>query len=331
MADDLQPVYLIAGSDRPKVDRAVARLRTRFEPDAFELLDASETSGDDAVAACNVLGLFGAGMRLVIVEGAESWKAADVKAVAAYLKSPAPGTTLALVAGELKKDAPIAKAVAGAGDVLVWDVTTRALPRWVADQFKLNGAKAEPEACRLLIELVGDDLYELAGEVEKLATWAAGAEVTEVDVEALVPPRAGSPPWNLTDAWGARDVGGVLREAEKMLDRTGDPVSRTIPRLVGSLTRHLERARAAHRLDEQGLSPQEAASRLGLKPFPAQKLFGQVRNYSGAELDDALVRLADLDHALKGGSRLAVELELERALLDITQPRGQAEEAGQPV
>jgi DNA polymerase-3 subunit delta len=330
MADELQPVYLIAGSDRPKVDRAVSRLRTRFEADAVELLDASETSGDDAAAACNMLGLFGAGTRLVIVEGVESWKAADAKAVAAYLKSPAPGTTLALVAAELKKDAAIAKAVAGAGDVLVWDVTARTLPRWVADQFKLHQAKAEPEACRLLVELVGDDLYELAGEVEKLATWAAGAEVTEADVETLVPPRAESPPWNLTDAWGARDVGAVLREAEKMLDRTGDPVSRTIPRLVGSLTRHLERARAVHRLDEQGLSPREAASRLGMKPFPAQKLFGQVRNFSGAELDDALIRLAELDHALKGGSRLANELELERALVDITQPRAQASEAQEP-
>jgi DNA polymerase-3 subunit delta len=330
MADDLQPVYLIAGSDRPKVDRAVARLRTRFEADAVELLDTSDTSGDDAVAACNVLGLFGAGTRLVIVEGVESWKAADVKAVAAYLKSPAPGTTLALVAAELKKDAAIAKAVAASGDVLVWDVTARTLPRWVADQFKLHQTKAEPEACRLLVELVGDDLYELAGEVEKIATWAAGAEVTQADVETLVPPRAESPPWNLTDAWGARDVGAVLREAEKMLDRTGDPVSRTIPRLVGSLTRHVERARAVHRLDEQGLSPQEAASRLGMKPFPAQKLFGQVRNFSGAELDDALIRLAELDHALKGGSRLANELELERALVDITQPRAQASEAREP-
>ncbi|MFL5929364.1 MAG: DNA polymerase III subunit delta [Gaiellaceae bacterium] len=323
MADDLKPVYLIGGSDRPKVDRAVARLRTRFAADAVELLDAPETSGDDAVAACNVLGLFGEGTRLVIVDAVESWKAADVKAVAAYLESPAPGTTLALVAGALKKDAPVAKAAAAAGDVLIWDVTARALPRWVADQFKLHEAKAEPEACRLLLELVGDDLYELAGEVEKLATWAGGAEVTEVDVESLVPPRAESPPWNLTDAWGSRDVGSVLREAEKMLDRTGDPVSRTIPRLAGSLTRHVQRARAAHRLDEQGLSPEEAASRLGLKPFPARKLFAQVRNFSGSELDDALVRLAELDHALKGGSRLANELELERALVDITQPRGE--------
>jgi DNA polymerase-3 subunit delta len=323
MADELKPAYLIAGSDRPKVDRAVARLRSRFEPDAVEHLDAAEATGDDVVAACNAMGLFGGGLRLVLVDNVEAWKAPEVKVVEAYLKSPAPGTTLALVGGELKKDAPIAKAAAGAGDVLLWDVQTKAIHRWIAEQFKLHRTKVEPEACRRLAELVGDDLYELAGEVEKLATWAGGeSEITEVEVDLLVAARAESPPWNLTDAWGQRDVGGVLRAAERMLDRTGDPVSRTLPRLVGSLTNHLRRARAAHRLEEQGISPADAAAQLGMKPYPAQKLFGQVRNYSGDELDAALIRLARLDQALKGGSRLAGELELERALVEITAPAG---------
>jgi DNA polymerase-3 subunit delta len=318
MADDLQPAYLIAGSDLPKVERAVARLRSRFEPDAVELHDAAAMPGEEAVAACNALGLFGGGTRLVVVGGVEAWKAADVKAVAAYLASPAPGTTLALVASELRKDAPLVKAVTGHGTVLLWDVTAKKIPQWIAEQFKVHGVRAEPEACRLLAELVGGDLHELASEVDKLATWAGEDPVTEADVEALVTPRAESPPWALTDAWGARDVAGVLRAAERMLDRTGDPVSRTLPRLVGSLTNHVRRARAVQRLEEQGLSSGEAASRLGLKPYPAQKLYAQVRNFSPAELDGALVRLADLDHALKGGSRLASELELERTLVEIT-------------
>jgi DNA polymerase III subunit delta len=318
MADELKPAYLIGGSDRPKVDRAVARLRSRFDTDAVEHLDTAETTGDDAVASCNVMGLFGEGTRLVIVDGAQTWKAPDVKAIAEYLKSPAPGTTLALVAGEIKKDSPLAKTVGATGDLLIWDVVAKAIHRWIADQFKLHQATAEPEACRLLSELVGDDLYELAGEVEKIATWADGAEITEADVEALVAPRASSPPWTLTDAWGARDVGSVLRATERMLDRTGDPVSRVIPRLVGSLTNHVRRARQAQRLDEQGVTAAEAAGKLGIKPYPAQKLYAQVRNFSGVELDAALIRLAALDEALKGGSRLANELELERALVEIT-------------
>jgi len=322
MADDLKPAYLIAGSDRPKVDRAVERLRARFDADAVELHDVAETTGDDAVAACNALGLFGGGSRLVVIEGVQAWKAADAKAIAEYLKAPAPGTTLALVAAELKKDAPVAKAVAAAGDVLVWDVPQRGLPGWVAEQFKLRGAAAEPEACRLLLELVGDDLYDLANEVDKLATWANGEQrVTESDVEQLVAPRAESPGFVLTDAWGARDVAGVLRAAERMIERSGDPKSRTIPRIVGSLTNHVARIRTVQRLDSEGVPSKEAASRLKMHPFYVQKLYAQARNYSPDELNDVTVRLAALDHALKGGSRLAPELELERALVEITRPR----------
>ena len=103
--------------------------------------------------------------------------------------------------------------------------------------------------------------------------------------------------------------------------RNGDPLSKTIPRLVGSLTNHLRRARQAHRLEAAGVSSADAAAKLGIKPFPAQKLYMQVRNFSSGELDAALIRLAALDHALKGGSRLANELELERALVEITGPQ----------
>src|SRR5207253_6904561 len=106
-APDLKPVYLLAGSDRPKVMRAIERLRARFEPGATESMLAAETTGADAVAACNALGLFGGGGRLVLVDGVERWKAPDVKAVADYLASPTPGTVLGLVAEELKKDAPL--------------------------------------------------------------------------------------------------------------------------------------------------------------------------------------------------------------------------------
>ncbi len=322
MADELKPAYLIAGGDRPKVDRAVERLRARFEADAVEVHDAAEATGDDVVAACNALGLFGSGTRLVLAENVESWKAPDAKAVAEYLKSPEPGTTLALVGGELKKDSPLAKAVTGKGDVLIWDVAQRGMQVWVSEQFKLRGTQADPDACRLLIELVGDDLYELATEVDKLATWANGERITEAEIELLVAPRAESPAFALTDAWGSRDIVGVLRAAERMIERTGDPRARTIPRVVGSLTTYVSRIRACQRLDAEGVTPKDAATRLKMHPFYVQKLYAQSRNYSPEELQDVVVRLADLDHALKGGSRLANDIELERALVEITQPAG---------
>jgi DNA polymerase-3 subunit delta len=119
---DLKPVYLLSGSDRPKIVRALRRLRDRVGDDATEQLNAREASGDDAVAACNAMGLFVGEGRLVIVEEVERWKADDVKAVAAYLSAPAPSTVLALVGDEVKETSPLGKAVAKAGELLTYDV-----------------------------------------------------------------------------------------------------------------------------------------------------------------------------------------------------------------
>lgn len=322
MADDLKPAYLLAGTDRPKIDRALDRLRRRFEPDTVEHLSAAEATGDDVVAACNALGLFADGGRLIVVDGVDAWKAADAKAVAAYLKRPAPATTLALVGGELKKDAPIAKAVAGAGEILLWEVPKRGLQRWVGEQFQVHGARIEPEAARALVEVVGEDLYELSAEIDKLATWAgSGGRIGVEDVERLVAARSEATNFALTDAWGARDVAGVLRASESMLERSGDPHSRTIPRLLGILGSHVSRIQECQTFEANGVSAKDAAARMKRSPYYVGKLYAQARNFSPEELRDVTVRLADLDHALKGGSRLAPELELERALVEVTRRR----------
>jgi DNA polymerase III subunit delta len=312
----LKPVYLLAGSDRPKVERAVERLRSHFDPEAVERLFASDSSGEEVVAACNSLGLFGGGSRLVLVGGVDRWKAADAKEIADYLRSPTPDTVLALVGEEVKKESALAKACAKAGDLLVYEMPRRNLAAWVADQFARVGARADPEACRMLVELVGDDLVDLSSEVGKLATWADGDEIREADVEALVAPRAETPPWTLTDAWAHRDAGAVLAACERIL-ASGE---RTASGLVWQLAEHVALVRACRDFARDGVSVGEAAKRLRKKEYPVRKAFGQAEAFSDVELDEAVTKLAGLDLAVKGGSRLPDALELERTLVEITRP-----------
>jgi DNA polymerase-3 subunit delta len=319
VAGDLKAAYLLTGSDRPKIERAVRRLRDRLGDDSVERLSAQDASGEDAVAACNAMGLFAAAGRLVLVDGVERWKAPDVKAVTEYLAAPAPDTVLALVGEDLRKDSPLVKACAKAGDVLVYEVSKRELPRWVAEQFARHGVRVSTDACRALVELAGDNPHELAGEIDKLALWAGTDEVGEDEIEQLVAARAETPPWSLTDAWGRREIAGVLSACESILERSNRAGG--VPMLVGSLVAHVRRVQTAHRLDEEGVSPREAMGALNARhPYVVQKAFEQARNFSADELRDAIVRLAELDHAVKGGSRLPPELELERTLVAITRP-----------
>jgi DNA polymerase III subunit delta len=314
---ELKPVYLIGGSDRPKVDRAVRRLRDRIGADATETLAGAETSADEAIASCNSLGLFGGEARLVLVDGVDRWKVADAKAIAAYLESPAPATVLALVAEEVKRDGPLAKACGKGGDLLLFEAPRkRDLPRWVAEQFGRVGAEAEPDACKALVELCGDDLQALTVEIDKLATWAAGETIRAEHVGRLAATRPETSIFALTDAWGRRDLRAVLSAADSLLESS----PRELTRVIGLLAHHVGRVRACQVLAAEGIRPRDAAGRLKVHPFAAEKAFGHAENFSVEELRDAVVRLAELDYAVKGGSRLAGDLELARALVDITRP-----------
>ena len=75
------------------------------------------------------------------------------------------------------------------------------------------------------------------------------------------------------------------------------------------------------------MPPREAAATLKMHPFYGEKVYRQAEGFSADELGAATVRLAELDLALKGGSRLAADVELQRALVDISrEPGGEAVE-----
>jgi DNA polymerase-3 subunit delta len=315
-SEPLLPVYLITGSDRPKIGVALRRLKSRFGAELAEALPAESTTGEEAVAALNALGLFGGdGGRLVIVEGVEAWKKEDAEAVAAYLSEPVPGAVLALVALEPLKSTALADAAGKRGRVLAYDAPKASdLPRWVRAQFERLGATADVDAARALVEIVGDDLTALTSETEKLATWAGGETITRRDVELVAVSAAEGPAWALTDAWGRRDIGGVLDACEAELEKDVEPFLIAV-RLAGQVTL----VRAAQALAAEGLKAREIAKRVKRHEFRVRKALSHAENYSRDELDDAVVRLAELDAALKGATRLAGELELERALIDITR------------
>lgn len=267
------------------------------------------------------MGLFGGGDRLVLVDDVERWKAPDAKEIGGYLTSPSPGTVLALVGSDVKESSALWKSCAKAGDVLFFDVPKRKLPDWVAEQFAMRRVKVEADACRALVELVGDDLDELASEVDKLATWAGNDSIGVAEIEVLAAGRADTSIFTLTDAWGRRDAAGALSAAESLLERSARPRAGELPRIVGLLVGHVGRVRACQALAEEGLRPKNAAERLKIHRFAVEKAFAHAQSYTREELADAIVRLARLDHATKGGSRLAADLELERALVDVTPAR----------
>lgn len=319
---ELRPVYLIGGSDQPKVALALRRLRARFAEGSVEQVFAEATSGADAVAATNALGLFGGGERLVVVDGVERWKKDDVAAVAAYVANPTPGSVLALV-GDLSKHEALVEACTRAGEVLRYDLPQRKVrgrqvddyATWVQGRFERAGVRVDRETAERLVEIAHEDALALENDVLKIATWADGDTVGIADVERLATPGGdeGRSP-ALVNAWAARNAGEALRACERDLLGESEPFW-----VSGRIARHLTVVRTVQSLVRQGVGLSEMQKRLDLR-FPPRREAGHAETHTRDELELGVIRLAELDHALKGGSRLDPVLELERALVDITEP-----------
>src|SRR5215211_4520012 len=90
-------VYLLLGDDEERKARGVEKLRAGRTVEAY---DASGTTPETIVSACNSFSLFGEGP-FVVVKDLDSWNAAQKAVVVDYLRDPAPGSDLILIGKKL--------------------------------------------------------------------------------------------------------------------------------------------------------------------------------------------------------------------------------------
>ena len=311
--EPLKPAYVIWGEDRATVERALSRLVARVAREGGlppERMRAEETPAEDVVAACEALSL--AGLRLVIVEGADAWKAPDAAAALAYLERPNPGTCLALVATAAPTPKLMA-AVAAAGAVLHYGPAPTDKPakraQWFAEHLAKEvgraGGSIPPAVARRAGDRVivdrpdarrgGITAMELSREAEKLAAYADGEPITAEMVEALVPRHPDAKTYELSDALAAGDAARAYDVLQDLA--TGDdPVAPILVQV--QLSSHFRRLAEAQALGD-AVSPEAVTEATGATGYPARKLAEQARAMPPGAARRAVARLAELELDLR--------------------------------
>jgi len=320
MPEPMKPAYLLAGGDESKLGAALARLRARAEREggAGALEDFSGAPGtmpdaDALIAALPAISLT-AERRYLLADGVDRWKAAQVKAIAAALAAGAPDVTVVLVArGSAPKGLAEAVEKAG-GDVRSYEAPRRRdLPGWLVAGARERGFSLAPQAARALVARLGDGTARLAGELDRLATWAGdGGEVGVEDVEDLTADTSERAGWTLGDAIVACDVETAIASAEALAEQ-GEAVT---PLVYGMASR-LRSAHQAATMLEAGTPAQKVEAALPMAPYPSKLLVRSVRGTDPAELAEAIGAIADLEWWTRGGSdyddRVAMTLAVRRA------------------
>jgi DNA polymerase III subunit delta len=307
----LVAVYLLLGDDEERKARGVERLR-RDRP--VEAHDASETGAEAVVSACNSYSLFGGGP-FVLVKNLDAWNAAQKAAIVDYLENPSPGADLVLLGKKLGAREKLLAAVKRSGEVHNLEQPTgRALVGWVVGNAKKLGLDLPKDVAQGLIDRCSGDKMRLASEIEKLALYVREGKATREDVETLCPPDVQSNIFAFVDALAAGDRGKALKLLEDLV-RTGEPPMR----MTYMVRRQFRLVAHARTLFGRGASQGEVAKELQVPPFVARKLEEQARGLGEEDLEKALALVLDLERGLKGGSDLGDELQVELAVLKLSE------------
>jgi DNA polymerase-3 subunit delta len=310
----LGPAYLIHGDDHGAVSERRARLRAVAEAagaatDIEVLQGADATPG--AVASALSSPTLGLGQRVIVVDGVERWKDADVTThLAPALAQMPPDTTVAMFAFEdARAKAPTAlhNAVKQAGGNVAREARLSAeeLPRWVIQQAQRMHLSLDSQAAATLVEQVGQRRQRLLRELEKLALGLGEADapgsselrlVSAEEIRERAANSSQSEVFALADAL----VSGAPAHALGTYVRLRSQGER-LPGLMALMASRLRQAlNVTERL--QAGEPVAAVRRtLHMPNVAAQKLLADAAKTDPQRLRRALAVLADLELHTRGG------------------------------
>jgi DNA polymerase-3 subunit delta len=316
-------LYVFYGPDEFRRSEELRRLRRELDSNGNLALNTVTIEGasirsltpGELRAACHTASFF-ADDRLVVVEGllgrlgARSRRgrrgrngagetpsgSGDSEAFMDVLASLPPTTSVVLMEEGISDSG--ANSVPEGATIRKFDILKRDdLRGWAVQRARTQGAEFAPGALERLVSLFdGSHLGELAGEIDKLATYAAGRAITSEDVDELVSGALAYQYWDLTDAV----IEGRADRALSVLRRM-DAKDQPPQLLTFMLVRQYRQLLLAQALLREGMSQPQIGTTMGMQGYPLRKIIEQATRYPGPALEAAYRGLLENDVAVKTG------------------------------
>jgi DNA polymerase-3 subunit delta len=332
-------LYILHGRDDFSCREELSRIRTALDSDGMlasntDVLDGRAVTPDQLTAICDTVP-FLASHRLVVVEGLlarfdppdrgrrgvgrpkrgpgpelESWLG-----LAEHLQRLPDSTTLVLLDDELSPDNPLFHALRPHAEVKEFpELKPGAVLQWILDRAEGLGADISPKGADALRDLLGNKMWILANELDKLAAYAQGRRIEAADVRALVHEAREVKIFALVDAVVEKRPPAALHLLCRLVDEGAD-----FGYLLAMMSRQYRLIIQAKELSVSGITSQEIGQRLDIHSgFVLQKVLDQADRYSLSRLKAAYRRLLEADESVKRG-RYSDELALELLVHDLAK------------
>jgi DNA polymerase-3 subunit delta len=175
-----------------------------------------------------------------------------------------------------------------------------------------HGKKLMRDAAELLIELTGDELARLYGEIDKLAVYAdKDKAITQKHIESLIGHN------RLFNAFAVIDAvtdGNAAQAVQRLRDMFAEDRSSEYT-VIGAFAYHFRRMFKAKVLMEKGQRADQIAKHLGIWSNQ-DNFFTRLRKMSLNQIGRFIQYLAESDYAIKTG-RSQAQIEMEQFVLKL--------------
>ncbi|QDT92843.1 DNA polymerase III subunit delta [Gimesia algae] len=318
-ASEFGPVVVLHGDDRYMKQEAIKAIEplvlgeeedtsiTRFDGKRLEKELPPSTLFDEL----KTVSMWG-DKRLVIVDEAEKFVSAFRGKLEKYLEAPSKSSTLILDVKSWSKSTRLAKLVAKIGlDLECKELKGGALTKWICDTAgQLHQKQISREAASLLVELVGTHCGQIHQELEKLTTFVGDQpRISPDDIRSVVGGWKAETTWAMTDAVRDGKIGDALHYLDNLLVAGEAP-----QKILGGLNFVWRKYFKATQQAVQGTPLKQAIRQAGVFPRDIDSTERYLRRLTRQRAEKISHWLLETDLNLKGKSRLAPRLELERLL-----------------
>lgn len=288
-----------------KIEAIVNKFREKIDPGGHNIqhLDGQEIKADDFFQAVSVMG-FLADKKLVVVKNIfDNKKLKDFQdALIDFLKkqkdTPEENYIVFWQAGKADSRTKLYKALNKFKFAEEFnELSANELNKWISSQIKKTGKSIKPSALNLLVNYVGNDLWQLNQEIAKLTNYVE-SEITDYDVKTLVQAKIDDNIFTLIDALGNKDKSLALKLVEEKLNAGVN--SQYILTMIIRQFRLIIQTKS---LSKQATHSGAIAQALKLPNMIADKILKQSQKYEMDQLKKIYKELMGLDEKLKTTSQ----------------------------
>lgn len=307
---NFRQAYLLYGEEDYLKNQYKNRLRRALLPEDdtmnFSRYEGKGIDVRQVIDQAETLPFF-ADRRVILVEQSGFFKNACPE-LADYLPQMPPETVMIFVEDEVDKRGRLYKAVKQIG----WAVELkrqdeRTLTTWVLGILKKEGKTIARDALPLFLEKTGDDMENIASELEKLLSYTMGRPgIERADVEEICTVTTESRVFEMIRAVAEK-------QQKRAFDLYYDLLSLKEPpmRILFLIARQFNQMLQVKDMRERGLDSAAIAGRTGMAPFVVKRSLAQASHYELKELRQAVEDCVEAEEAVKTGKlgdQLAVEL-----------------------